>query len=133
MGVADDPKLTPAQRDVSRLDNAIDKGVVSNSLTPAETEPWRNTRIVRRADAADQITELKRLTGKDILVFGSRTLWSDLLAHGLVDELHLMVGPVVVGGGTPVFDGHRAIASAHRGESPAPNGDQSLRLLDTRT
>jgi riboflavin biosynthesis pyrimidine reductase len=56
-----------------------------------------------------------------------------LLAHGLLDELHLMIGPVVVGGGTPVFDGHRAIASAHRGESPALDADQSLRLLDTRT
>lgn len=53
-----------------------------------------------------------------ILVFGSRTLWNDLLAHNLVDELHLIVGPVVLGGGTPAF-------------ATPPRG--SLHLLAVRT
>jgi dihydrofolate reductase len=44
-------------------------------------------------------------------------LWNDLLAHGLVDELHLMIGPVVLGAGTPAFEG----------EPPV-----SLRLIDVR-
>jgi dihydrofolate reductase len=132
-GVADDPKFSSTQREISRLDTAIDKVVVSDSLTPAETEPWSNTRIVPRAEATEQLVALKRLSGKEILVFGSRTLWSDLLTQGLVDELHLMIGPVVVGGGTPVFDGHRTIASAHRGDSPAFEADQSLCLVGTRT
>jgi dihydrofolate reductase len=132
-GVADDPdpQFTPAQREVSRLDNAIDKVVVSDTLTTEQTEPWQhNTRIIRRADTHEEIAELKRRPGKDILVFGSRTLWSDLLAHGLVDELHLMVGPVAVGGGTPIFGGQQ-IASAHRPDRPLDSA-QSLRLIDTR-
>jgi dihydrofolate reductase len=115
--VADDPNATPIQREISRLNNAIDKVVISDSLTSEETAPWHNTRIIGRAEAHEQIAELKRQPAKDILVFGSRTLWRDLLAHDLVDELHLMIGPVVVGAGTPVFDGQ-------------PKA--SLRLIETR-
>jgi dihydrofolate reductase len=116
--LADDPDAPPAEREVSRLNNAIDKVVVSDGLTPEETEPWRNTRIIRRADAHERIAELKHQAGKDILVFASRALWNDLLINGLVDELHLMIGPVLVGAGTPLFDGRTPV---------------SLRLLDSRT
>lgn len=118
-GVADDPTATPEQQEISRLDDAIDKVVVSDSLTHDETDPWRDTtRIVPRTRAREAVAELKADPGEDILVFGSRTLWNDLLAAGLVDELHLMVGAVVVGDGTRAFGG----------EPPA-----SLRLLETRT
>jgi len=117
--VADDPNAPAAAREISRLDNAIEKAVGSDSLTEDQTDPWRQTtRIVRRAAAHQQIAELKRQPGKEILVFGSRTLWNDLLAHGLVDELHLMIAPVVLGAGTPLFS----------------NGlPDSLRLIDSRT
>jgi dihydrofolate reductase len=72
-----------------------------------------------RADAHPQIAALKRQTGSgDILVFGSHMLWNDLLAKDLVDELHLMIGPIVLGAGTPIFDGRPAV---------------SLRMIDNRT
>src|SRR5215216_6401230 len=116
--VADDPNATPLQREISRLNNAIDKVVISDNLTSEETDPWHNIRIIGRADAHEQIAELKGQTGKDILVFGSRTLWNDLLANDLVDELHLMIGQVILGAGTQVFD-----------EQPPV----SLRLIDTHT
>jgi dihydrofolate reductase len=114
--VADDPNATPVQREISRLNNAIEKVVVSDSLTVAETDPSLNTQIIRRADAHEGIAGLKRQTGKEILVFGSRTLWSDLQANDLVDELHLTISPVLLGAGTPIFAGK-------------PAG--SLRLIDT--
>jgi dihydrofolate reductase len=106
-------------REISRLNNAIEKVVISDSLTAERTEPWRDTtRIVARAEAHEQVASLKRQPGRDIVVFGSGTLWNDLLGADLVDELHLMIGPVVLAAGTPAFGGAQ----------PA-----SLRLLDTRT
>ncbi len=55
--VADDPapQWTPTHREISRLDNAIDKAVISDSMTAEQTGPWQNTRIISRADAHEQI------------------------------------------------------------------------------
>lgn len=117
--VADDSNASPYEREISRLDNTTDKVVISDGLTVEQTEPWRSTtRIIPRADAHQQITDLKRQNGKDILVFGSHTLWNDLLANDLVDELHLLISPVILGEGTTIFDGKPPV---------------SLRLIDTRT
>ena len=52
------------------------------------------------------------------MITGSRTLWNDLLAHDLVDEIHLMIGNVVLGEGVPVSAGKL---------------DASLRLIDVRS
>ena len=101
------PDLTEPSREIAEIyADGIQKVVVSDSLTPDDTGPWRDTtRIVPRADAAATVIELKADTATegDILVFGSATTWNAILVDGLVDELHLMVGPAVVGGGVPAF------------------------------
>lgn len=115
--VAGDPAADAVNREISQRNDAIEKVVVSDRLTTEQTDPWRETTsIVRRADAHERIAELKHGSGGEILVFGSGTLWNDLLAAGLVDELHLMLGATVLGDGTPAF--------------AAPAG--RLRLLDAR-
>jgi dihydrofolate reductase len=116
--VAEDMSQPPVEREISRLNAVIEKVVVSNSLKPDEIEGWGPTRIVRRADAHTEVAALKHGPGRDILIFGSHLLWNDLLAAGLVDELHLMIGAGVVGEGVRAFE-------------IRPPG--SLRLLDTRT
>jgi len=113
--VADNPELSPAvalnpemaelHRETGQRNNQIQKMVVSDNLTEHDTAPWADTTIiVRRADAQDAVSELKGRPGKDILMLGSRTLWNDLLVAGLVDELHLMIGAAIIGGGTRAFD-----------------------------
>jgi dihydrofolate reductase len=104
---------TDAQRDLSRAGQSVKGIVVSDTLQGR----WRDVRVIRRRDAYQQLAELKRQEGKGILITGSRTLWNDLLAHDLVDEIHLLIGNRVLGHGVPVFTG----------TTPA-----SLRLIDTR-
>lgn len=102
--VADNEAATDDQREISRRDNAIAKVVVSDQLANGISGPWADsTEAVTRSSAHDRIAELRTGDGGDILVFGSATLWQDLLAHGLVDELHLLVGSVVLGDGIPAF------------------------------
>ena len=115
--VAENPtseEWTPEQRELSQAGRSVGTIVVSDTLTGN----WPDIRIIRRADAYQQIAELKRQTGKAILMTGSRTLWNDLLAHDLIDEIHLMIGNLLLGEGVPVFVG----------KPPA-----SLRLIDVRS
>jgi dihydrofolate reductase len=116
--IAEDVSQPAVEREISRLTTAIDKVVVSNTLKANEIEGWGPTRVVRRAGAHAELAALKREAGREILVFGSHVLWNDLLAAGLVDELHFMIGAGVVGEGVRAF------------ETRLPG---SLRLLDTRT
>lgn len=101
--VADDPKQPETEREISRRNTAARKVVVSDSLSPDDLVGWGESELVRRAAAHDAIRKLKAQDGADILVFGSVPVWNDLLAVGLVEELHVMVGNGILGDGVPAF------------------------------
>jgi dihydrofolate reductase len=81
--------------------NLLPKVVFSNSLSAAD---WRNTTLVT-GDVSRAVAELKDQPGKDIAVFGSSNLTVSLLAQNLVDELRVMVNPVLLGAGHSLFSG----------------------------
>ena len=83
--------------------NSMPKFVVSGTLTELA---WNNSRLISQNVAAE-IRALKDATAGDILVAGSATLVQTLIAHGLVDELRLMVFPIILGAGKRLF-GERA-------------------------
>jgi dihydrofolate reductase len=97
--------LSEDNRELSRLYNPIPKIVVSDGLVVPAENPWHGvTIVVPRAAAGARLTAEKQRGTGDILVFASRTMWNGLLAQGLIDEVHLMVGPRALAGGTPAFD-----------------------------
>jgi dihydrofolate reductase len=102
-GVQHATAASPALREISQLNSAMPKVVVSDSLAIEPGSPWSDARVLRRQDALAALARAKAAGNKDLLMFGSRTLWNSLLAGGLVDELHLMVSNVVIGGGESAF------------------------------
>jgi dihydrofolate reductase len=95
--------------------NAMPKYVVSSTL---EEPQWTNSTVLK-GDVAEEVAKLKDEQDGDIVVHGSARLVQTLVEHDLVDELRLMVFPVVLGSGKRLF-----------GET----GDKkTLRLVDSKT
>jgi dihydrofolate reductase len=96
--------------------NSVPKHVLSTSLE--EPLEWQNSTLIK-GNGGEEIAELKRQPGKDITILGSATLVRSLLRDGLLDELRLMVHPIVLGRGKRLFD--------------EGGGQKALDLMDSRT
>jgi dihydrofolate reductase len=81
--------------------NGAQKIVFSRTL---EEVTWQKTRLVK-GDPAAEVRKLKAEPGKDILIFGSGTIVSQLAQEGLVDEYRIVVNPLVLGKGRTMFEG----------------------------
>jgi dihydrofolate reductase len=99
--VKDDPRASPNDVAISRWLDDVPKVVFSHTLREVK---WKNARLAR-GSAADEVAALKREPGKDIIIQNSTRLAQSLLAAGLVDELQVMVVPVVLGNGRALFSG----------------------------
>jgi len=100
---------------VADLMNRLPKVVVSRTLEKAE---WNNTRLIKD-HIAEEILKLKQQPGKDIALFGSANLMSTLMQMDLIDEHRIMVNPVILGDGNPLFK--------------KTKDRQNLKLIRTRT
>ena len=95
--------------------NSMPKYVVSSTL---ENPEWNNTTVLK-GDPVEEVSKLRQRPGGDIVVHGSAQLVQTLLEHDLVDELRLMIYPVVLGTGKRLF-----------GET---SDKRRLRLTDSKT
>jgi dihydrofolate reductase len=95
------PQQDPEENPAAGFMNGVRKYVVSTTLE--EPLGWNNSTLIGE-NVAEEIAELKRQTGGDISISGSGSLVRSLLSDGLVDELRLMVHPVVVGSGKRLFE-----------------------------
>jgi dihydrofolate reductase len=82
--------------------NAIKKYVVSSTLTEDDLT-WNNTTLLPGDRGVSEIATLRDRDGGDVIVWGSPTLVQTLLSEGMVDELKLMVEPILLGGGKRIF------------------------------
>jgi dihydrofolate reductase len=82
--------------------NAIKKYVVSRTLTEKDLT-WNNTTLIPGDRALAEIAALREQDGGDVIIWGSASLVTTLLAEGLVDELVLLIEPILLGGGKRIF------------------------------
>jgi dihydrofolate reductase len=109
--------------------NAPKKYVVSKTLK----EPrWRNTTIIRD-NVVDAVRKLKAEPGKNILTDGSSQLVHELIAHDLVDELHLLLYPLTLGSGKRLLPSGVHATFMLKSAKPYPSGVVGLHYVRQRT
>ena len=90
---------TREHREISIWLNEMNKLVFSKSL---ENASWKNSRVLHELDR-HEIETLKNQPGKNMILFGSGSIVSQLTQHGLIDEYQFVVCPIFVGSGRPLL------------------------------
>lgn len=97
--VPDNADATPHERSHAEWVNNVAKIVFSTTL---ESAGWNNARVIG-SDVAAQVRELKEGPGETMMIYASPTLVHSFVDMGLIDEFRIVVHPVTLGGGTPLF------------------------------
>ena len=108
--------------------NAPKKYVVSRTLT---NPIWRNTEVIRD-NVIESVRALKNQPGRNILTDGSSQLVHALMQHDLVDELHLLLYPLTLGGGKRLLPAGVHTTFALRSATPYPSGVVGLHYARQR-
>jgi dihydrofolate reductase len=117
------PAAQQSQPEVAAGMNAMPKVVFSRTLTKAS---WNNTKLVKD-DPASAVRKMKKEPGKDMLIFGSGTIISQLAQAGLIDEYQIVLNPTVLGAGRTMFEGVKEPLSMKRTKTRAfKNGNMLL-------
>lgn len=107
------PSSTKNEIEYARLADKMQKIVFSKTL---DTVEWKTTRIIQD-HIAEEIQGMKQRSGKDMVLLGGAGLASTFMNLGLIDEYHLIVNPIVLGGRKPLFK----------------DVQERLKLIDTKT
>ncbi len=97
--VPDNPNASQGEIDYAHKLNAMRKIVFSKTLDSVE---WNNSTLAKEITPAE-ITQLKQEQGRDMVIYGSASIVQALTNLGLIDEYQLLVHPLVLGGGKPLF------------------------------
>ena len=111
---ATNPSTPKSDLEIADKMNNLPKIVFSKTLQEVK---WNNSRLVKE-NIAEEISKMKQQPGKDMVIFGSGSIVSTFMQLGLIDEYRILVNPVVLGNGKPLFTGI--------------NDKQNLKLLKTR-
>lgn len=96
------PQASESQPDIAKFMNAAHKLVASHKpFDPG----WKNVTVLSGDDVVEQVRKIKGQPGKTIGIFGSNKLLVDLMDADLVDEFQIIINPVALGEGTPMFKG----------------------------
>ncbi len=104
------PNASDQEQTLAEPFNTRQKHVASTTLT--EPLEWQNSTLLQ-GDTITAVTDLKQSAGDSLHVFGSTQLVHALLANNLVDELRLMIDPILLGSGKRIFPDDNALTSLH--------------------
>lgn len=110
-----DPSTTPDNLDIANQINDMHKIVFSKTMEKVE---WKKSQLIQQL-IPEEITKMKQQEGKDMVIFGGAGIAQSFMRHELIDEYRIMVNPIILGKGKPLFED-----MTHR---------MNLKLLKTRT
>jgi dihydrofolate reductase len=99
--VPDNPSVSEGEKAYARKLNSMRKIVFSKTLDKVE---WNNSTLMKEV-VPGEIEKLKQEPGKNIVIYGSASIVQTLMNFGLIDEYQLLVHPIVLGNGKPLFKG----------------------------